>query len=221
MKSLVAMTALAALQGGYKGAHCVAPSLQRRDASRAPAGTLGTTSFAAPKAFANRAEHPHTVLSARAVRPLTMLDGDAERALNRFELLSRQQLGMRLCSTGQSAIRYTGNVVNKTCADLTRAVGRLNTLSFRGTVMVLGTPVQMMRARQARRPDGAPTRLDAARVVIEIGLGPLAMLATTIASLSLLLKHCVVIGKVLIPAEMVLVALSMRSLHAKGSDSKS
>lgn len=205
MKSSVAMTALAALQGGP---------------CWAPADTLGATSFMAPQAFANKAGHTHTALSARAVRPMMTLDGDTERALNRFELLPRKQLGMRLCSTGQWAIRYTGNVVNKTCADLTRVVGTLNTLSFRATVMVLGTPVQMMRARQARRPDGAPTRLDAARVVIEIGLGPLAMLATTIASLSLLSQHCVVIGKVLIPAEMVLVALSMRSPHGKGSDSK-
>lgn len=106
----------------------------------------------------------------------------------------------------QPVQRGTAALLKQSGVDLYRLGATLNSLSFKATVLLLGTPIEALRARQRRSAEGNPSTLDYLKVMVELGAGPLAVAANTGLMLTLLAKHPVLACKVLVPLELVKLA---------------
>jgi hypothetical protein len=112
----------------------------------------------------------------------------------------------KLRLAGEAVTGFTRNVLRQAGMDLYRSGAMVNTLSYKTTVALLGTPIDALRKRQAPPSKGSVTRLDCLKVIVELGVGPLAMMVSTGLMLSLLAKQPVNIAKCLIPLEALRIA---------------
>lgn len=158
--------------------------------------------------LAKSAKTPSNIAFIGARRPRADMQSEPEDGPGRFELSESSKPSMRMGFIGRPVMNYVRDVANQSAGDLYRAGATLNSLAYRTTVDVLGAPLEALRARQSKCSGDAPTTLDKMKVILELGVGPLAMFATTIASVSALLDNSVIVGKFLIPIEMARVAHS-------------